>query len=113
MLDALNKLCKWRSILAGWHLGSKGLGEPGVPAMRDLMDKWLVMRCENTALTALLIERKLFTAEEFTQQVLAEAAYLDKQLELQFPGFAANEEGIEVYDIELVQETMARLNFPP
>ena len=118
MIDNLNKLCKWRSVLAGWHRASASLTTPdgnptpGVPAMRDLMDKWLIMRAENSALAALLIGKGVFTGEEFTDQTMAEAAILDRQLESVFPGFRTSENGI-VIDIKVAQETMRKKGFPP
>jgi hypothetical protein len=113
MIDALNKLCKWRTVLAGWHHGSRFRNDPGVSAMRDLMDKWLVIRCENSALAALLIAKGVFTAKEFTAQINAEAVHLDNKMEEFFPGFRTIEAGIEVYDTKLAAETCERLGFPP
>jgi hypothetical protein len=117
-IDALNKLCKWRSVLAGWHTGSKallksdGTPTPGVAAMRDLMDRWLIIRAENNALAGLLIDKGVFTEQDFTAAVHAEAAALDKSLEERFPGFRTQPYGVEIYDLPLAQQTMARLGFP-
>jgi hypothetical protein len=113
MIDPLNKLCKWRTVLAGWHLGTKTVDEPGVAAMRDLMDKWLVMRVENSALAVLLFRKGVFTAEEYTKQINAEAMVLDNRMELAFPGFRAVSEGVEVYDVELANKTVKDKHFPP
>lgn len=112
MIDRLNKLCKWRSLLAGWHLGSRPDNAPGVPAMRDLMDKWLVMRAEMNAVAELLIEKGVFTSEEFRGQLQNEAQLLDQQLERMFQGFRTTATGIEVYDSQLAKETMTTLHFP-
>jgi hypothetical protein len=111
--DALNKLCKWRMILAGWHNGSKSIGEPGVKAMRDLMDKWLVVRAEASALAALLIQKKVFSHQEFHDQVMHEATLLDAQMAEFFPGFRTIQDGVEIYDVSLAAETTKRLGFPP
>ena len=118
MTDPLNKLCKWRSVLAGWHRGSAsimrgGKPNPGVAAMRDLMDKWLIMRAEATALSALLIEKGVFTPEEFHGAIMKEAALLDKSLEKRFPGFRSHDDGMDIYDIALARKTMEDLGFPP
>lgn len=116
--DTLNKLCKWRSVLAGWHTGSKALMKtdgtpvPGVAAMRDLMDKWLIIRSENNALASLLIEKGVFTASEFTDAIHAEASLLDKAMEQKFPGFRTQPYGVEIFDLPLARQTMARLGFP-
>lgn len=117
MIDALNKLCKWRMIFAGWHLGSKtlttdGKATPGVAAMRDLMDKWLIVRAENSALAILLCEKGIFTQEEFYNAIMKEAATLDKELESIFPGFRTSENGIVVSDSKLAYKTMIDKGFP-
>jgi hypothetical protein len=118
-LDPLNKLCKWRMILAGWHKGTQGLrtaegtATPGLSAMRDLMDKWLIMRTETSALAALLIAKGVFSHEEFSAAVYHEASLLDNDLEAVFPGFRTTDEGVHIYDIGLANRTMARLGFPP
>lgn len=113
MIDRLNKLCKWRAVLAGWHAGTKSMSSPGTQAMRDLMDKWLVMRAESNALAELLIEKGVFTQAEFTGQLHNEAQLLDQAMEREFPGFRTIESGIEIYDMNLAGETMRRLGFPP
>jgi hypothetical protein len=111
--DALEKLCKWRSVLAGWHHGTKSMTAPGTKAMRDLMDKWLVMRCESSALAELLVEKGVFSAEEFANQVYKEAALLDKQMERLFPGFRTSMDGPVIFDVQIAQETMRQKGFPP
>ena len=116
MIDNLNKLCKWRSVLAGWHRGTASLTSggnptPGVAAMRDLMDKWLIIRAENSALAQLLIRKRVFTGEEFTDQTMAEAGILDRQLEKLFPGFRTTDDGV-VIDPVIALETMRAKGFP-
>jgi len=117
MIDALNKLCKWRLIFAGWHRGSAtlitgGKPTPGVAAMRDLMDKWLIMRVENSALAVLLRDKGIFTQEEFYNAIMKEAKILDKEMESVFPGFSTNEDGVVISDIKLAQKTMRDKGFP-
>jgi hypothetical protein len=117
VIDALNKLCKWRLIFAGWHLGSKtlttgGKSTPGVAAMRDLMDKWLIVRAENSALAILLCDKGIFTQEEFYNAIMKEAAQLDKELERVFPGFATSEDGIVISNTKLAHKTMIDKGFP-
>jgi hypothetical protein len=117
MIDPLNKLCKWRMIFAGWHLGSKtlttnGRATPGVAAMRDLMDKWLIMRAESSALAMLLRDKGLFTNEEFQDAIMKEAALLDKELESVFPEFKTSDLGIVVIDPKLALKTTVEKGFP-
>jgi hypothetical protein len=113
MSDPLNRLCKWRSILAGWHAGSKSIEQDGAKAMRDLMDKWLIMRVETRAMTELMLRKGVITAEEWTDQVHAEAEKLDAQLAKAFPGFRTFDHGVQIYDLKLAQQTMREKGFPP
>ena len=117
MIDPLNKLCKWRMVFAGWHRGSAvlitgGKPTPGVAAMRDLMDKWLIMRAENSAIAILLLKKGVFTQEELQEAVMNEATLLDKELESVFPGFRTTEDGIVISDIKLAQKTFRDKGFP-
>lgn len=113
MIDPLNKLCKWRSIFAGWMFGTRAMNAPGTAAMRDLAEKWLIMRAENNAILGLLLERKLFTESEFRKRLDKEADWLDRQQERNFPGMRTNEDGVVFYDLDMANKTMADLGFPP
>jgi hypothetical protein len=113
MLDALNKLCKWRAVLAGWHHGTQSMTQPGTQAMRDLMDKWLIMRVEVSAMTQLCMENGVFTAEQFRVRVEREARMLDKAMEEVFPGMRTSEQGVVLFDAELAHKTMLAKGFPP
>lgn len=109
---ALEKLCKWRTVLAGWHHGTRAMSEPGTKAMRDLMEKWLLMRAENNAMTGLLLAKGVFTAAEYDAALAREAALLDEDMERLFPGFQAMSTGLRI-DPRVANETMERLGFPP
>lgn len=112
MIDKLNKLCEWRTVLAGWHHGTRSINSPGPQAMRELMDLVLILRAEGNAVAALLIQKGVFTATEYTEQLQKEAEFLDQQMSAFFPGFRTSEVGIEIYDVPLARSTMARLGFP-
>jgi hypothetical protein len=96
MVDALNRLCKWRMILAGWQLGTRPKGDPECEAVRDQREVLLLLRVEVNALTQLLIDRGIFTPEEFRDHLEVEAGLLERQLEQQFPGAKATDYGIEL-----------------
>ena len=52
---ALNRFVKWRSVLAGWQLGSRALDEGGeVAAVRDHLDATLALQVEIAALRKVL-----------------------------------------------------------
>lgn len=113
MTDALEKLGKWRTLLTGWHLGSKTMFDPGVPAMRDLMDRVQMLRAENTAIVSLLMDKGVFTQSEWDERLDLAAAQLDGMMELLFPGFRTSDFGVYIHDRELAAETMKKLCFPP
>jgi hypothetical protein len=108
---ATNRLCKWRTVLVGWMIGSKHRDEPGVQAHRDAADARLLQRVELNALTALMITKGFFTREEFMAQVVEECGHQERSLEQLFPGYRANDAGISV-DPKLATETNKRLGFP-
>lgn len=53
----LQKLCKWRSVFAGWQLGTRPDTDAECQAVRDHREVTMLMRAELSALTALLIEK--------------------------------------------------------
>lgn len=109
---ALNKLCKWRTILAGWIWGTSARDAPGSQGQRDLMDARLVVRAETSAIVALLVEKKFITIDEFAKAVTKEAVELDRTLERTFAGMKSSTTGIVVFDIDIAQKTMNDLGFP-
>lgn len=68
-IDWLNRLCKWRSILAGWQLGTRADTDPECQAVRDHREVTLLLRAEVNALTQLLVCGGVFTEEEHYRQV--------------------------------------------
>lgn len=92
----LNRLCKFRMILAGQHVGTKTASDIETRAFRDLYDKLLIMRAEHSALTALLMEKGLITADEFAHQVSDEAAWLISQYQQKYPGVTATDQGLTI-----------------
>lgn len=105
-LKALNRLCKWRAIFAGWQLGTRLRGDPEGDAVRDHREATIFSRAELSAITGLLIAKGVFSIEEFNDQLADEAEYLDKLYEKKFPGIRATDDGIELYDTTLASKTM-------
>jgi hypothetical protein len=64
--DALNKITKWRSIFAGWQLGSRPLGDPESDAVRDHREVTILERLEISALKQILVGVD-FSQEDFNQ----------------------------------------------
>jgi hypothetical protein len=111
-VDALNKLCKWRSVLTGWIMGTALKSEPGVQGIRDLMDARLIVRAEVSALLQLCMRKGLFTAQEWAEQLHDEAVALDQMYEKKFAGYRTELDGVHI-DPAVAMKTNARLGFPP
>lgn len=96
MSDALNRLTKWRTIFAGWQLGTRAKGDPECDAVRDHRELTILLRAEMNTMLALLVAKGVFTAEEYQKALDAEAEALSKLYERRFPGFKARDYGMEM-----------------
>ena len=112
MMRALNRLAKWRTFFAGWQLGTRGTDDPECAAVRDAVDARLIMRVELNAITFLLIQKGVFTAEEFERTVEASAKQMNRDLEERFPGVRATDEGISI-EVPEGTDTIKRMHFKP
>ncbi len=108
---ALNKLAKWRAVLAGWQLGTRPIDDGETKAVRDHREATLLLRAEVTALTALLIDKGIFTADEFSAALETEATLLDDDFAHRFAGFTTTQDGVHI-EMPEAGDTMRRLNFP-
>jgi hypothetical protein len=105
MINWIQRLCKWRSIFAGWQLGTRSNSDPECQAVRDHREVTMILRAEVNALTHLLANKsRTFTIQEFGSQVQKEAEWLCSEYEKRFPGCRASDEGM-VFDSRAV-ETM-------
>lgn len=86
---------------AGWQLGSRPKGDPECDAVRNASEARLIIRAEVTALIGLLIDKGVFTLDEFTAKLDAEADLLCMALEDRWPGVTATDIGLS-YDLERV-----------
>lgn len=102
----LEKLCKWRMLFAGWQLGTRPDSDPECQAVRNHRELTILLRAEVNALTAIIIEKHLCTAEEFDIQLGDEAKALDEMYEERFPGVTATEHGL-CFDVTRVAEIHA------
>ncbi len=100
----LNKLCKWRTVLASWQLGTRGEADGECQAVKDHREVTLLLRVEASALAKLLLDKEVITKAEWEQQLLDEALALDQLLEQRFPGFKTSDLGVEI-DPHLATET--------
>lgn len=107
MSQALEKLCKWRSIFAGWQLGTRSKEDPASQAVRDHREVTMLLRAEVNALVQILVRRRMTTADEFAAQVDDEAEHLMRAYEAKFPGAHAELDGMHI-ELKLAQPWMSR-----
>ena len=105
-INWIERLGKWRSVLAGWQLGTRARRDPESNAVRDHREVTMALRAEVSALARLLIDRGTFSAEDFAAQVQDEARMLCEAYERRFPGFKATDDGMAV-DVQIARDTTA------
>ncbi len=103
MLAKLNRLVKWRSVFAGWQLGTRPDSDPECQAVRDHREVTILLRAEVTALTGLLIERGVVNADDFMGAVGVEADRLSADYAQRFRGMEATDDGIAM-NVAVMQE---------
>lgn len=96
MIDWQNRLAKWRSVFAGWQLGTRTKADPECQAVRDHREVTMLMRAELNALAVILARKQVFTMPEFRRQVQEECRLLCEAYEKRFPGFKATDDGMQV-----------------
>lgn len=101
----LNRLAKWRMILAGWQLGTRPKEDPECQAVRDHRESTLIQRAELSALTNILIMKGVFTLDDYKAQLEMEAEMLCSMMSQRFPGFEATDNGMKL-DPKLATQTM-------
>ena len=101
--ELLNKVCKWRSLFAGWQLGTRSDTDPEAAAVRDQRELLILLRVEVTALTRLLLDADVFTSEQLNAAFGSEARNLDRDYERRFPGVTATPHGL-TFDLSRLGE---------
>ncbi len=112
LMRALNRLCKWRTFYAGWQLGTRGTGDPECAAVRDAVDARLMLRVEVNSVVALLVQKGVFTEDEWERMLEGQAKAMNRDLEEAYPGIRATDDGLEITNPEGVA-TIKRMNFKP
>lgn len=102
---ALNRVAKWRSILTGQAVGTRAKGDPVGEAFRDLFEKLILLRVENSAVVGLLLEKRLITGDDWLRALELEAEELTQAYEQRFPGMRATDDGISL-DLEQTHQYM-------
>ncbi len=93
---ALQKLAKWRSVFAGWQLGTRPSTDPECQAVRDHREVTIMLRAEVNALTKCLLDSGIVSGEQFQNTLLEEVKALDRAYEEKFPGFRTIDVGVEM-----------------
>ena len=93
---ALNILAKWRTIFAGWQLGTRPKGDAECDAVRDHRELTILLRAEHSALISTLIRRGVISEEQYLAALEREANQLNDDYARRFPGVTANEQGLAI-----------------
>lgn len=102
-LDTLNRLAKWRAVLAGWQLGTRAATDPECQAVRDHREATIMLRAEVTTIIGLLVDKGVFTFDEFCARLEDAAAQLDADFATKFPGITATDHGLDM-NLAVMQE---------
>jgi hypothetical protein len=113
MLDAANKLAKWRVFFASWQLGSRTDTDGECKAVKHHRETTLLMRGELNALAGLLIAKGVFTQEEWQDALEAEYKQLDADLSVSYPGWQSSDRGMVMEPADVALATMHKLGFRP
>lgn len=105
MMTALQKLCKWRMVFAGWQMGTRANDDEASKALRDHREVTMLLRVEMSAFAALAIRQGFFTEDQWNDQLLIEARQLDAAYEHKFPGIKTSDIGV-VITMPQASETM-------
>ena len=90
----LNRLAKWRMVFVSWQLGTRVKGDPEAEAIRDHREVTILLRAEVSALVRVMVDKGVFTVDDFSSVLLEEASRLNKDYEKFFPGFKASDDGM-------------------
>lgn len=107
----LNKLAKWRKVFASWQLGTRLDTDGEYKAVADHREVTILLRVELNALATLLVQKGVFTADEWDEAMAEEARDMDAVYQERFPGFSVTEGGMHL-KMPQALETMRRLGFP-
>lgn len=91
---ALNRLAKWRKIIASERLGTLPKESPQYRSEASSAEGWLLSRVELSALANVLISKGVITLEELEEMMIVEAGLLEEKMEQRFPGFKAADDGM-------------------
>lgn len=94
----LNRLCKWRNYYASWQVGRYAKGEREFDAIADHRELSILLRVELTSVVSLLIEKGVFTVDEFVAKLDDEGVNLMEIYCHSHPGVFASGAGLHITD---------------
>lgn len=94
--DALNRLTKWRTVLAGWQLGTRSDTDAECQAVRDHREATLILRAEVSAIIDLLVAKGVCTRAELEAAIVESADFYSDSYARKFPGFTATDNGLSM-----------------
>jgi hypothetical protein len=109
---AMHLLSRWRTLFAGWQLGTRLDTDAEAAAVRDHREATLFCRAELTAITTLLLDKQVFTQDEFLVAMEREAALLNMALADRFPGVTAHLDGLHM-EPQRVAKWMRKQHWKP
>lgn len=103
--DWVVRLQRWPIGLIGEFTGTRTDKDPQARAARRWIRRLLMTQAEQLATFSLLMDKGVFTKEEYLDAFQKAARTLCMELEGQFPGLKARDDGISI-DIAKAHETM-------
>jgi len=92
--EALNRVAKWRTLFAGWQLGTRPKGDPESDAVRHHREVRIRLRVESSALIGVLLRKGIITQAEWENALEMEANMLSDNYANRFPGVTATDNGL-------------------
>lgn len=107
MVQALNRLTKWRNVFVMWQLGkSAPKRDAEARAVEDHREVTMIMRAELNAMLRVLLDKGVITMAEWEVILTEEAQHLSEAYAKKFPGFRATDQGLDV-NLAIAADTMA------
>lgn len=101
---AVNRLCRFKMVLARWQLGNRENGDQEFEAVCDTRSLLLILRAEVNALLSVLVDTRIIKHTDFDKALEATANRDNTNLSLRFPGYYGTDEGLAV-DVRIAEAT--------
>ena len=113
-IRSCQRLRQYSKYVVGRILGTVGEENGGFKQLREMDECRHYQRVELNALTAMLIEKKVMTADEWIKKLADESCEYEKAVKSQYPEVSPSEEGTSmVLDLVGAQARMRKEGWPP